>query len=152
MNLDSIIKKLRESRVGAFYFIGNKIISNSVPLKDGDTYGDFTNYSSHWDLWKSLVREYPEYKYFDYDYYPRGRVVFDRKRWKYILYIDPKLNSPKYLDKIESAYGLRKGSYEIGKDEHYQSLQSEDDVDDEELEQDVVFNESLDHYVTRDTY
>ena len=88
MNLDSIIKKLRESRVGAFYFIGNKIISNSVPLKDGDTYGDFTNYSSHWDLWKSLVREYPEYKYFDYDYYPRGRVVFDRKRWKYILYID----------------------------------------------------------------
>lgn len=158
MSINSIVKKLYEnkklleSKVGAFYFIGNKIISNDIDVRDGEEYGDYVNYSSHWDLWRAFLKEYPEYKYLDYDYFPRGRVIFDKKNWKYILYIDNKLNTPKYLDKIESQYRLRKGTYEIGKDEHYDSTQPIDDVDDEELERDVIFSESLNHYVKRETY
>lgn len=158
MSVESIVKILRENRllneskVGAFYFIGNKIISNDTDLRNGEEYGGFVNYSSHWDLWSAFLKEYPEYKSLDYDYFPRGRVIFDKKKWKYILYLDDKLKSPKYLDKIERQYNLRKGSYEIGKDEHYQSLQPEYDIDDDELEDDVLFEESLDHYVNRETY
>lgn len=155
--VENIVSKLRESRldesrVGAFYFVGDKIISNSIDISDGDNYGDFVNYSSHWDLWKAFLKEYPEYKYLDYDYFPRGRVVFDKKQWKYILYIDHKIRDRKYLEKVESQYNLRKNSYVIGEDEHYQSQQPVHDIDDDELDDDVIFTESLDHYVERDTY
>ena len=145
-------KRLDESRVGAFYFIGNKIVSNDADMRDGESYGGYVNYSSHWDLWSAFLKEYPEYEFLDYDYFPRGRVIFDRNKWKYILYIDPKLNNPKYLNKIESQYHLNKDAYEIGKDEHYQSQQQPHDVDDDELEDDVIFTESLDHYIKRETY
>lgn len=157
MSVQSILRKirenrLRESKVGAFYFIGNHIVSNNIDMRDGDSYGDYVNYSSHWDLWKSFLRVYPEYKYLDYDYFPRGRVVFDKKNWKYVLYIDDKIKSKEYLDKIETHYNLSKGSYEFGNDEHYQSTQTVEDIDPDELEDDVIFNESLDYYIKRDTY
>lgn len=145
-------RRLSESRVGAFYFIGNKIISNDKDVREADSYGGYVNYSSHWDLWRAFLREYPEYDFFDYDYFPRGRVVFDSNKHKYVLYIDPKLNSPKYLDKIKSRYHLTSGSFIFGDDEHYVSQQPEDDIDDEELDNDVIFNESLDYYVDRETY
>lgn len=145
-------KRLHEARVGAFYFIGNKIITNDIDVRNGESYGGYVNYSSHWDLWRAFLREYPEYKGLNYDYFPRGRVVFDGNTHKYILYIDPKLNSDKYLSKIKSHYRLASGSYVLGDDEHYSSEQPEDDIDDEELEDDVLFTESLDHYVERETY
>lgn len=145
-------KRINEARVGAFYFIGNKIISNDADVRDAESYGDFVNYSSHWDLWNAFVKAYPEYDELDYDYFPRGRVIFDRGQHKYILYIDPKLNSSKYINKIKSRYGLSSGAFRLGDDEHYSSQQPVSDIDDEELESDVIFHESLDHYVTRDTY
>lgn len=140
------------SRVGAFFFIGDHIISNDIETEQGDTYGDYINYSSHWDLWRTFVEQYPEYECLDYDYFPRGRVVYNVKRGKYILYADPKINDRKYIDKIEKQFCIKPGSYEIGFDEHYQSLQPVEDIDDNELTEGVIFAESLDKYVSRETY
>lgn len=145
-------KRLRESRVGAFYFIGNKIISNDIDVRDADEYGGFKNYSSHWDLWRAFLKEYPEYDSLDYDYFPRGRVVFDGNKHKYVLYLDSKLTEPKYLNKIKSQYRLSSGSFIFGDDEHYTSQQPIDDIDDDELDDDVIFHESLDHYIKMETY
>ena len=145
-------KRLREARVGAFYFIGNKIVSNDIDVRDADEYGGFKNYSSHWDLWRAFLKEYPEYSSLDYDYFPRGRVIFDKEKYKYILYIDPKLNAPEYLDKIKAQYRLSSGSFLFGDDEHYVSQQPKEDIDPDELDDDVIFHESLNHYVKRDTY
>lgn len=139
-------------RVGAFFFIGNHIISNDIDREQGDKYGDYINYSSHWDLWRAFVKLYPEYESLDYDYFPRGRVVYSMKEGIYILYVDSKLNGGKYIDKIKSQYQLEPGKYKQEFDEHYQSQQPIEDIDDEEITEDVIFTESLDKYVTRETY
>ena len=141
--------RLDEGKVGAFYFLGDHILSNAADVRDAEEYGGFVNYSSHWDLWSAFLRKYPDYKYLDYDYFPRGRIVFDKNIHKYILYIDPKLNSRKYLDKIEDEFGLTRSSYVFGEDEHYRSQQPIDDIDPDEIEDDVIFGESLEY---RDIY
>lgn len=141
-----------EEHVGAFFFIGDHIITNDTPISKANIYGDYKNYSSHWDLWRALLTRYPEYEYMDYDYFPRGRVIFDIKASKCILYIDPKLEDNKFISKIENRYCLIPGQYNQGYDEHYQSLQPVEDIDPDELDEDVIFAEPLDKYVKRETY
>lgn len=138
--------------VGAFYFIGNKIITNDIPVEKGNEYGDYINYSSHWDLWRAFVAEYAEYDFLDYDYFPRGRVIYDKANEKFILYVDAKLNSEKYIRKIEKQYLLDAGYYVQGVDEHYQSQQPMEDMDDDELEEDFIFEAPLEEYLKRETY
>lgn len=156
MSINSIVKRLRESRldeskVGAFFMVNGDILSNDIDVRDGDEYGNFVNYSSHWDLWRAAQKYYPELRKIEYDTFPRGRVVFDKVNNKYIIYLDPKLNNPIDIEIITIQYNLKNGSYIVNdKDEHYQS--SDNPPSDIYLDESIKFNERLEHYIQRETY
>lgn len=150
-SIDNILKKLREGKVGAFFIVNGDIISNEVDVRDGEEYGDFVNYSSHWDLWRAAQRYYPQLKNIEYDTFPRGRVVFNKKDRKYIIYLDPKLNNEIDIDLVTDRFNLRNGTYVVDdRDEHYQS--SNHPPKDLYIDENTDFKESLDHYVKRETY
>lgn len=155
--MDPIVKRLienkllNESRVGAFFIVNGDILSNDVAVQDGDEYGNFVNYSSHWDLWRAAQKALPQLRKIDYATFPRGRVVYNKDTRKYIIYIDPKLNNVIDLDIITSQYNLRSGSYIVDdKDEHYRS--SDNPPEDVYIDENIKFDKSLDNYVTRETY
>lgn len=155
--MEEIVKRLMESRilneskVGAFFIVNGSILSNEVNVRDGEEYGDYVNYSSHWDLWKAAQKYYPELKHIEYDTFPRGRVVFNKKTRKYIIYLDPKLNNEIDIDLIIDRFDLSSGAYIIDdKDEHYQS--SSHPPQDVYIDESIRFDKSLDHYVIRETY
>lgn len=155
--MEEIIRRLQENRVlneskvGAFFIVNGDILSNEVDVRDGESYGDFVNYSSHWDLWRAAQRYYPALKNIEYDTFPRGRVVYNSKTRKYIIYIDPKLNNEIDIDLIADRFDLRAGSYVIDdSDEHYQS--SSNPPSNVYIDENLRFSKSLDNYVDRETY
>ena len=124
--------------IGVFYFIGNKIISHHTSLQNGEKYGENITFSAHWELWERFVKDYPEYDFLDYDYFPRGRVVYNLNKEQCILYLDHKIRSQEYIDKIKSVFCFD-DSFVFGEDEHYQSQQPIEDIDPEELERDCNY-------------
>lgn len=155
--MEEIIRRLQENRVlneskvGAFFIVNGDILSNEVDVRDGESYGDFVNYSSHWDLWRAAQRYYPVLRKIEYDTFPRGRVVYNSKIKKYIIYIDPKLNNEIDIDLIADRFDLRVGSYIVDdSDEHYQS--SSNPPSNVYIDESIRFDKSLDNYVKRETY
>jgi len=64
---------------------------------------------------RALVRSY------EYEDWPRGRIVFDRFRDLFILYTDRKLMTPATITRIATQFHLPEGRTEIQSDLHYQS-------------------------------
>lgn len=110
-----------ETRVGVFYSIKNKVYADSVPVRQGESGGGFVNHGLHWSMWDSLSKAMNIPYSIDYDHFARGRVIFDQKDHKYIVYIDKKLNNSTDLSKIEKEFKLQPGGYKIEFDQHYTS-------------------------------
>ena len=99
--------------IGTYFIVKHILLLHICTLYDGEINGDFINFpESHDTSWQ---REYA-YKYeVDFDYYPRGRIIFNRVKDIYLLYHDPCI--------VLEASALCK-RYPIGKcvmklDEHY---------------------------------
>jgi hypothetical protein len=81
-----------------------------------------------WDHWRrdrtvdpalrALVRSY------EYEDWPRGRIVFDRSRNLFILYADRKLLTPAMTARIETQFHLPEERTEIQSDLHYKSTET----------------------------
>ena len=67
---------------------------------------------------RALVRSY------EYEDWPRGRVVCDRARDLFILYADRKLLTPATIARIEIHFHLPPERTEIQSDFHYQSTET----------------------------
>lgn len=120
--------KLRESKVGAFYVIKGKVYSDATPVRDGDT-GSTANfvdgYLSHYDLWYNVIAPKLGLSTRDYEYddFPRGRVVFDKGANKYRILADKKiLNDSSILRDVTSEFSLKSGAWTTMTDSHYQSI------------------------------
>lgn len=151
MSIAEIVKNLHESKIGAFYIVNGDILSNETDVRNGEEYGDFINYSSHWDLWRAAQKYYPILKKVEYDTFPRGRVVYHKATHKYIIYLDPKLNNVLDLELIIDRFSLRDGTYVVDdKDEHYQS--SANPPRNVYIDESIRFDKSLENYIVRETY
>jgi hypothetical protein len=64
---------------------------------------------------REIVRSY------EYEDWPRGRIVFDRSRNLFILYADRKLLTPAMIARIETQFHLPADRIEFQSDFHYQS-------------------------------
>lgn len=155
--MEAIVKRLmenrnlNESKVGAFFIVNGDILSNEIDVRDGESYGDFVNYSSHWDLWRAAQRQYPDLKSIEYDTFPRGRVVYNKATHKYIIYLDSKLNNEIDIELITDRFDLKSGSYIIDdQDEHYVS--SDHPPQDVYIDENIRFDKDLSEYIQKDTY
>jgi hypothetical protein len=107
--------------VGIFFKIANDFLIDSVPVEEGEPYGDALQYGGHYDFHDSLHPTVPlerRFKGHDYDNYPRGRVVYFPKRNEFTLYADPCL-TPDDINRIIDLFSLDGQSVEVTADEHY---------------------------------
>ena len=124
--------------VGIFWFVRDgdvtSMIFDRTPLAIAETYGDFaTHAKGHYRYWEALKRRgagslkrsgIPEAPaWYEYEEFPRGRVVYNRLTERFVVYIDVKLNRLPFIQLIEFVFGLGDGTYEIAGDEHYRSTQ-----------------------------
>jgi hypothetical protein len=65
-----------------------------------------------------LVRSY------EYEDWPRGRIVFDRSRDLFILYADRKLLTPAMIARVKTHFHLPEERTEVQSDLHYQSKET----------------------------
>ena len=108
--------------VGPFYLINGKITAHAVSLEAAEDYGDFkTCPYSHNDFWHERLKGDMPY---DFDYFPRGRVVFNKKNGVFTVYTDVCFGLPVSADlaeRIRREFGLPPDTCcEFRLDEHYQ--------------------------------
>ena len=97
-----------------FFFADGELLFHGCSQVEGEPYGDFLNYPhSHLEIWG----KYYENKYgVDFDYYPRGRVVYRKTDDTYLIYYDKCIKQ--FIDSITEKYiGC---NIKLDYDEHYQ--------------------------------
>lgn len=74
------------NHVGLFFVVRSDLLLHSCTLNEAEPYGDFLNYAlSHDKVW----REHYQIKYcVDFDYFPRGRIIYNKEKQLYLLYYD----------------------------------------------------------------
>lgn len=99
--------------VALFFCVNGKLLLHSVPLEKAEPYGDFLNYPYSHDLvWEKCHRStFPV----DFDYYPRGRVIYNRAEDSFIIYHDRCITEQARA--LQQRYGDRAV---LRLDEHYQ--------------------------------
>jgi hypothetical protein len=109
-----------------------RLLSAGCSLDRAEPYGDCLTYGpGHYETWaqwrrdrtvdpalRALVRSY------EYEDWPRGRIVFDRSRDLFIIYADRKLLTPVMIARLETQFLLPTERTEIHSDLHYQSTET----------------------------
>ena len=123
--------------VGIFWLVQTpngevNLLSASCPLDQAEPYGNCLTYGpGHYETWahwrrdrtvepalRALVRSY------EYEDWPRGRIVFDQSRDLYIIYADRKLLTPATIARLETQFLLPTERTEIQSDLHYKSTET----------------------------
>ncbi|MGO9120685.1 MAG: hypothetical protein ACLQPD_24110 [Desulfomonilaceae bacterium] len=135
-------RRLREEGaplVGIIYVIDHKIVDPSskeekelflstTPVKEAPDYGKFKihermDHSNYWDeILQAVFRKtHPFYLKLDYDFFPRGRVVYDTESDLYHLYLDKCIRKDaQMVSEIIREMNLPLSELKIGGDIHYQ--------------------------------
>jgi hypothetical protein len=123
--------------VGIFWLIETTAgrtqwLAAGCSLQAAEPYGDFLTFpDGHYEVWgrwrrrkdldaelRSLVRT------FEYEDWPRGRIVYDRSKKRFTLYADAKLMKPEIIARIRERFALPSGHTSVDRDFHYQSSQT----------------------------
>lgn len=124
--------------VGIFFYTAGQFLFHGCDLSGAEIYGGFKVYSrSHFEVWDDY---YFKNYHVDYDYYPRGRIVYDTKTNKYLVYRDACIPEDE-MQKIAETYVGKE--YVLLEDEHYQCHRCNPDyVDLSEIVKDALLEES----------
>ena len=101
-------------------------------LDAAEPYGDcLTHAAGHyerWQEWQALgvaqlaAGGYPEHiAWTEYDQWPRGRIVYQTPRRRFMLYADRRLQQPAIINAIKTAFGLNDAEVKVivRSDSHY---------------------------------
>lgn len=100
--------------VGLFFYVEGNFLFHGCKLNGAETYGDFLVYpESHMDVWD---KEYWGTYGVDFDYYPRGRIVYRKTDDTFMIYYDRCIGEEiqKLVDRYDGVRVL------LDYDEHYQ--------------------------------
>lgn len=106
--------------VGLFFYVNDNFAVASCKLYEAEDYGDFLVFpKSHYDVWNGYrylkFRNLKTRDEVDFDYYPRGRVVYRKSDDTFIIYYDKCV-----ADKIRRITNAYEGHrYILELDEHY---------------------------------
>lgn len=111
-NNDGTVK--RNKYAGLFYYIDDIILIHCCALDKAEDSGEFLNLpKSHYEIWeKYYAAEY----HVDFDYYPRGRVVYRKADQAFLIYYDRCLKN--IIQRLAYQFEGQKAEYHL--DEHYQ--------------------------------
>lgn len=109
-----------------------RLLAAGCPLNAAELYGDFLTYpDGHYEIWErwralkipdqalwAVVRNY------EYEDWPRGRIVFDRVRVHFLIYADRKLMTPETIAQIRKRFAIPLKQSTVQADFHYQSREA----------------------------
>ncbi|MDO4488151.1 MAG: hypothetical protein Q4B67_03590 [Eubacteriales bacterium] len=104
--------------VGLFFYVKGRLLFHGCSLSEAEKYGNNLIYpGGHFDIWE---RNYYKKYHVDYDYYPRGRVVYRIKDETFVVYGDRCID--KELREFFNGYAQNNPEhrYVFEHDEHYQ--------------------------------
>jgi len=102
--------------VGLFFFIEGLLYFEGCNLAEAENYGEFKVYDkSHMKVWDKLQKQKIAPPHLDFDYYPRGRVVYRTTDETFIIYYDRCVEDR--INEVAAKYEGSKISLEL--DEHY---------------------------------
>lgn len=103
-----------DNKVGLFFIVNNEFLFHGCLLNEAEPYGDFLNYTfSHDEIW---MMHYQKKYHVDFDYYPRGRIVYNKAKQHYIIYYDVCIEN----EAIDMQGRFTDNICQISRDEHYQ--------------------------------
>jgi hypothetical protein len=125
----------QSSMVGIFWWFRGRLILDASPLSEAEPYGDcLTHRKSHIDYWTKQQHFGAAPKDIEYEEPPRGRVVFDRKTERFMIYADRCILAKKAVVKqIKKAMHLPSEGTDVRTDDHhghyrcYRCLETSDD-------------------------
>ena len=109
--------------------------SSGVPLDRAEPYGDFLTFADGhytvWERWRRAGRGADAgllrlVRSFEYEDWPRGRIVYDRARDRFTLYADRKLMLADTIAHIARRFLLPAERTDVQTDFHYQSRETPD--------------------------
>jgi hypothetical protein len=91
-----------------------RLLTAGCPLDQAEPYGDCLTYGpGHYETWDHWRRDRPVdpivralVRSYEYEDWPRGRIVFNRARNLFVLYADRKLLTPAMTARIETQFHL----------------------------------------------
>ena len=99
---------------GIFFSAGSELLLHLCSFEKASRYGEFLNYPiSHDDIWETL---YQKKYHVDFDYYPRGRIIYSCSDDRYIIYYDKCAKNVALT--LKEAFNSC--NVELSLDEHYQ--------------------------------
>ena len=106
-------------QVAVFWLFRSRLVLDGTDLDKAEPWGEYLNAPSHEDVWARHQRERLVPLNVEYDYPPRGRVVFDSVRQRFYLYGDKCiLDIPELVGEIVRRLNLPP-STQVGPDDHY---------------------------------
>lgn len=83
-------------QVGIFWFHRKKVIGDFFDLSVADLYGHVLGpCSDHYVFWPTIQRQFPELRLVEYEFVPRGRVLFDLVRGGFVILSSTRIVSGK---------------------------------------------------------
>ena len=112
----------KKPTIGSFFVVNKSILYSAVEKEKAVPCGDHKiNQITHEEIWDE---HFQDAFFFDYDYYPRGRVEYRLIDGCYLVYIDRCLKSRDIVHIIDT-FGLMNSLYEVIIDEEYQCYKCE---------------------------
>lgn len=101
--------------VGIFFLVNGEFLFHGCKVEAAEKYGDFRVCDkSHFEIWDEF---YFQKCHKDYDYFPRGRVVYDMPTESFIIYKDNCIGDEEMKVFLENYEDV---NYRVETDEHYQ--------------------------------
>jgi len=122
-------RKAGAPMVGIFWFDSKgKVHGFGEPLRDAEEHGDFRICRrDHYETWHAIEEMSPEFKDKEYEDVDRGRITYDVKREKFVVYLPKEYQAAKMAKarrNINSYFNLPREFVEYDyTDEHYQKTE-----------------------------
>lgn len=109
-------------QVGIFFIVQNSIIVDKLSIYEAPRNELFIEFGEHYNFWLSfrpITKLEVLFKSHAYDFFPRGRVVYDIKSNQTSLFIDRCVRANTLSD-ITKQFELAGNQIKVRYDEHYQ--------------------------------
>lgn len=109
------------------------LVTDRTSLAEAEVYGDsLTHPRGHYEVWEGWRRLGattlrrrglpPAIAAYEYETFPRGRIVYMRPQALFTLYADRRLQRPETVAELVQLFGLTGQRHVVRSDAHYRSL------------------------------
>jgi hypothetical protein len=120
----------RETSVGIFWHVRHVLVTDLSILAEAEPYGDcLTHAAGHyerWEQWRRLGAPRlaalglpAQIASTEYDEWPRGRIIYEKPAQRFVIYADRRLQAPKIIVAVKTAFGLDGSEAVVKSDLHY---------------------------------